>query len=135
VNLIFPDEGLVTQLGRILVLDVLYHLFTNNVTPDRDTVLADLTDATWTGYAPITQTFTDYTITGVAGHAGYAIAAPISFSNGSGSPVTTYGYYVTDSGETVLLAAARFDGAPLTIAAAGTLPVVPVWGDFSQLFS
>jgi len=133
MNLLFPDEGLVTQLTRILNGTVRYHLYTNNLTPDLDTVLGDLTEAAWTGYASVTKTFSDYTISGVAGHAGYAIAAPTSFSNGSGSPVNTYGYYVTDSGSTLLLAIARFDGAPLSIAAAGSLPVVPVWGDFSQL--
>lgn len=133
MNLLFPDEGLVMQLNRILTASVKYHLYTNNLTPTLATVLADLTEAAWTSYAAITQTWTDYTINGVAAHSGYALAPPIVFTNGSGSTVNPYGYYVTDTGVTKLLAIARFDGAPSPIVAAGTLSVIPTWGDFSQL--
>jgi hypothetical protein len=92
-----------------------------------------LTEAAWTGYASITRTWSDYTINGVAANAGYAIAAPITFTNSSGGTVNPYGYYVTDTGSTLLLAIARFDGAPTPILASGSLNVIPTWGDFSQL--
>jgi len=133
VDLIFPDDGLVEQLNRILTATVKYRLFTNNVTPALGDVVATYTEAAWTGYAAVSQTFSDFTINGVSGHNGFAIAPPISFSNSSGSPVNAYGYFVTNSGGTILLAVARFDSAPVTIANGGSTSVVPVWGDYSQL--
>lgn len=120
------------QLERILTSSVKYKLFSNNLTPDRDTVLGDITPATWTGSTGINQSWSDYTTNGVSSHNGYAIAPPIDWTNGSGGDVDVYGYYVTDTGATKLLAVARFDGAPVTIVDGGSLSVVPVWGDFSQ---
>lgn len=135
MDLIFPDDGLVEQLKRILNGTVKYHLFTNNVTPTLADTVATYTEASWTGYAAVSKTFTDYTINGVSGHNGFAIASPIAFSNTSGSSQNAYGYYVTDSGGTILLAAARFDSAPVSIPNGGSTSVVPVWGDYSQLSS
>lgn len=134
-GLAFPDPGLVWQLEQILTATVKYRLFTNNYTPTLSDVVGDYTEAAWTSYAAITQAWADFTINGVSGHNGFALAPPISFSNGSGSPVSAYGYFVTDSTGAILLAAARFDSAPVTIAAGGTALVVPTWGDFSQLSS
>jgi len=135
MDLIFPDAGLVEQLNRVLTGSVKYHLYTANVTPTRSTVLTDLdaSEASWTGYAAVTQTWTDYTINGVAAHNGYALAPPISFANTSGSTQNPYGYYVTNTGSTILLACARFDGAPTPILTGTSLLLVPVWGDFSRL--
>jgi hypothetical protein len=135
MDLLFPDDGLIYQLKSILSSTVNYHLFTNNVVPTLSTVLSGLTEAAWSGYAPIGQNWSDFTMNGVAGHNGYGIAPPITFSNSSGSPVTAYGYYVTDTTNTILLAIALFDSAPITIAAGGTWNVVPIWGDFSGLSS
>jgi hypothetical protein len=133
MNLLFPDQGLVEQISRILTAGVKYHLYTNNLTPTLATALVNLTEAGWTGYAAVTLDFTNFTINGVAGNSGYALASPITFTNSTGSTVNPYGYYVTDTAVTKLLAIARFDGAPSPILAAGSLNVVPVWGDFSQL--
>lgn len=135
MDLLFPDNGLVNQLSRILTPGVHFHLFTNNVVPTLSTTLAGLTEAAWTGYAVVSQAWSDFTINGVAAHSGYAIAPPIIFTNGTGAPVTAYGYYVTDNADAILLAVALFDAPPQTIAPAGTLSVVPTWGDFSQLSS
>jgi len=129
MQLLFPDEGLEEQLTRILNGTVRYHLFTNNIVPDADTVEADLTEAAWTGYASQALTFADYPISGVAAHKGYAIGTPLEFDNTSGGTVNPYGYYVTDGSSTMLLAIARFDGAPTPILDGGSLNVIPVWGD------
>lgn len=135
MDLIFPDAGLVEQLKRILNGTVKYRLFTNNLTPSLGDAIGAYTEATWTGYAAVSQTFSDYTINGVSGHNGFAIAPPVTFNNSGGSPQNAYGYYVTDSGNTILLASARFDSAPVVVPAGGSTQVVPVWGDFSQLAS
>lgn len=137
MNLLFPDVGLVEQLNRILTGSVHYHLYTANVTPTLATVLTDLnaSEAAWAGYAVATRTWSDFATNGVAAHNGYAIGTPISFLNTSGATVNPYGYYVTNTGDTILLACARFDGAPSPIVNGGSLLVVPTWGDFSQLSS
>jgi hypothetical protein len=135
MNLLFPDSGLVEQLKRVLTGSVHYHLYTNNLTPTLATVLGDFTEAAWTSYAVATRTWTDFATNGVAAHNGYALATPIAFLNTSGATVNPYGYYVTDTGDAILLACARFDGPPSPIVNGGSLLVVPTWGDFSQLSS
>lgn len=135
MDLLFPDQGLVYQLRQILTAGVKYHLYTNNVTPTLSTTLAALTEAAWGGYVALSQSWTNYTINGFTGHAGYALAPPITFFNTSGAPVTAYGYYVTDNANALLLAVARFDSAPITIPDGQSWNVVPTWGDFSGLSS
>jgi hypothetical protein len=135
VDLLFPDQGLVWQLNQILASGVNYHLFDNAVTPTLSTILANLNEASFSGYALIGITWSWYTITGVSGHQGYAIGSPLTWTNTGGSPVDLYGYYVTDTGNSLLLAAAAFDNAPLSVPAGGTCLVLPSWGDFSQLSS
>jgi hypothetical protein len=135
MDLLFPDAGLVAQLSKILSPGVIYKLFTNNFVPTLSSTLGSFTEASWTGYAAVAQNFSNFTINGVAAHSGYAIAPPISFLNSTGAPVQAYGYYVTDAAGTTLLACALFDSPPATIAPAGSLSVVPTWGDFSQLSS
>lgn len=135
MDLLFPDNGLVYQLNKILTAGVKYRLFTNNLVPALTNTLASVTEAAWAGYVSVSQDWTNFTINGVTSHNGFAIAPPIAFSNASGAPVTTYGYYVTDTANTVLLAIARFDSAPITIPDGQAQNVVPTWGDFSGLSS
>lgn len=129
---IYPDEGLIEQLEKILADGVEYFLFTNNVTPGKGTVLADLTPAGWTGSTAITLDTSDFATTGVTSHAGVALGAPISWTNGSGGDQTCYGYGVRNIAGTKLWAAARFDSAPITKADGESFTVVPIWGDSSQ---
>lgn len=128
---IYPDEGLTMLIARILNDTVTYHLFTNALTIDRATTLADMVEAAWSGYASVDQDDTNFTLTGVTGHTGFAIAAPITFANSSGTDQTAEGYYITDQAGTKLLAAANFDGGPVTVHDGDTLPVTPTWGDLS----
>lgn len=132
MNLIYADNGLVMQLERIWSPSVRYHLFYNNYTPTRATVLADLSEPGWASYASVLVDDTDIIASGVAANVGYVQAAPVIFTNTSGISVDCYGYYVTDSGNTKLLAAARFDSAPVSKANGESFVVIPVWGDFSQ---
>jgi hypothetical protein len=133
MDLVFPNQGLKEQLQRILTSGFNWRLFTNNITPTRSNVLSDFTEAIFSGYAPWFQQWTDFTLNGVSGNTGYAIAPPVAFSNSSGSDQQVYGYFVTDTGNTMVVAAARFDGAPVTIPNGSSIAVVPTWGDVSQL--
>lgn len=128
MNQVYPDEGLLPTLVRALPSDMWYWLFTNNVTPDQDTILSGLTADTTIGSIDVNGT--DFTLTGVAGHVARVVAPDIAFENTTGSPRSVYGYFASSaiasgapSGTIVL--AARFDSAPIAIAAGGFLPVTP----------
>jgi hypothetical protein len=132
---IYPNVGLVEQLTRILTSGVHYHLFVNNVIPDRTSTLigTPLTEAAWFGYVPIAKALGDFSITGVAGGVGFAIGMPFPFVNSSGGNQTAYGYFVTDVTNAILLAVARFDDAPETKVNGDSWIILPRWGDTSVL--
>lgn len=133
MNQIYPDQGLVMQILRIAKQGLTFGIFTNNHTVTRDTVLADLTEAAWTGYSAVVLDDTNFTISGVAAHNGYILSAVLSFLNGSGSDKSSYGYFITDNARTKLLAAANFDSPPIVKPTGDSFTVLPRWGDFSQL--
>jgi hypothetical protein len=128
---LYPDAGLVEQLRRIATGGLRFHLFVNNYTPALDANFGSIVEASFTGYAPVDLDETDFTASGVTGHVGFMLAAPISFLNSSGAPVDAYGYYVSDTGDAQFLAIARFDLAPITKADGESFIVVPTWADFS----
>jgi hypothetical protein len=128
----FPDEGLIKMLQLIAANNLKLHVFTNNITPSESSTLAGCTEAAWSGYAAITLSSGSWVSLGVSGHVG-ALAYPVcTFTNSSGSPVTAYGWYITDNGSTMLIAIGLFDGSPITIAASGTYSFIPTLGDLSQ---
>lgn len=131
---VYPDAALVPILRRFLVGDFHFHLFASPVTIDQSTTLAALlaAEATFTGYAVATVLATDFTSSSTSGHQGSVLAPAISFSNTSGSPQDIYGYFITDTTDAILIAAAAFDGAPISVANAGSYPVVPIFGSLSQ---
>jgi hypothetical protein len=101
---------------------VTVHLFDNNYTVVPATVLADVTEASYPGYAAINW------IPGLPSIVSPNIAqwAPQAFlfpSPSSGSPVDIYGFYVTFqsryAGGDKLMQGARFLGAPLTLTVGG----------------
>jgi len=129
----FPDQGLIKLLDLITVNDLKIHAFTNNITPSDSTVLSGLTEAAWTGYAAVTLTNANWVSLGVTSHIGTKVYPTVTFSNTSGSPVTTYGGYITDNAGTVLIAVWLWDSSPVTIAATtGTYSFIPTIGDLSQ---
>lgn len=133
------DNGLIGILQRVASLDFKYHLFTApTVAINQTLTLAGLSEVSGgIGYSEQTVNGSAFTLVGLAAGNGSIMAAPISFGTytGGGS-ISIYGYYVTDVGSTVLLAAANFDAAPIVVPNGGTFPVViPVLGDFSQYAS
>jgi hypothetical protein len=129
---VFPDDGLNQWLDRMIVGNLLFGLFTNNVTITRSTTWASaaLTEASWAGYSRVTVN--SGWVVSVVGHLGFAIGTPIAFANSSGSTVSPYGYFVLDSTGTWLMAAAQFDGAPVAIADGDSYVMVPSLGDLSK---
>lgn len=110
--------------AQLSLLDsFLWGLFTSNTTITESTVLTDLTEAAWTGYSR--QSATGWgSITLMPPR---QVAVPSSnptFSNTSGSAQSFYGWFVVDSGGTVLIAATNIgltsiaDGTTLQLGAA-----------------
>jgi len=133
---IHPDTSLVPMLKRIVAGGVNYHLFTNNITVDRDTVLGDFVEPVpGSAYSPITVDDADFALTGVATHRGSIIAPMIEFVPIGDYGESIYGYYATDSTDTDLLACANFDDAPIPWATGSSVPVLPIFGDTSRFAS
>lgn len=93
-------------------------LFTNNITPDEDTVIGDLTEATFPGYA---QAMLDYSAsTTIAAHVASLTPTAIVFTRAAGAGgEDVYGYGVLDSTGTYLLWAQRDPAAPLDMSIVG----------------
>lgn len=132
-NLIFPNTGLLIIANSAVVNlwpTTFWGLYTNNVTLSPATTWSSLVEAAWTGYAR--QVPASWTTNGIIANIAVQSANSITFTNSSGSPVTCYGYFVIVAAGPTLVAIEEFSGAPVTIAAGGTLTVNPVIGDFSQ---
>lgn len=130
------DNGLVGILQRFVAANLHYHLFSNSYAIVKGTMLFNLTEVSETGYAAVTVNGTSFTLAGLAADNGSLMAAPIGFGTNGGSSVDCYGYYVTDTSNSILYAAANFDGGAITVPNGAAFPVVvPVFGDFSQYTS
>lgn len=134
---IHPDASLIPLCKRLVYQDVHYHLFSNNITPDADTELADLTEySSGTGYAVQTVAAADFASEGVAAHIGTLMASPIAWTitPDAGNP-NCYGYYATDTTDTYLLACGRFDDAPVVLTSGGVISVTPIFASQSRFTS
>jgi hypothetical protein len=123
---VIPSEVLEGVLKNYVLAgsdSVTVGLFTNNFTPDKNTVLADFIEAAYSGYSPCDVDFAPALADGnewhmTPGHATFAAPS-------TGSPVDLYGIFVEWTppfGEDPLLFSMRFDTAPLSLAP-GDLPL------------
>ncbi len=96
-------------------------LFSTSVALSDSTVIGDLTEATFPGYAAVALTGGSWNAVTVTSHvASTSLTSPASFVYGTpGSPQTIYGAYITDSGNTTLLACWTFASGPYTVQNAG----------------
>jgi len=132
---IHPDVSLVPLLQRMVENGIKLHLFENDVTPDVDTDLVDFQEPDVNGYAAIAVAAAAFIFTGVDDNRGYVFASPVVFTTVDAGAQQVYGYYMTDDDDTILLACARFDGAPLTFNVSNPREVWPVMGDASRFDS
>jgi len=118
--LLVPDEGEVEILSRTLnksaTGDVVLRLYTNDETPDEDSVIGDFTDAAAAGYAPITLTGASWTIATVTNTTTASYAQQTFTFTGA---ETVYGYFITNSADDTLIYAERFTSAPFEIPSDG----------------
>lgn len=75
-------------------------LFVNDVIPNQNMVTADFTEPAWTGYAQ--QTLTWATPYANASAQAEMIAGSKTFISGSDADDNVYGFFVTDSGGTLI---------------------------------
>lgn len=136
MNQVYPDVALVNNMKRIVAADVHYHLYTNNYAVDRATTLGSLTEMTGgTGYATRLVLGADFTLSGVTSHLGNLSAPDISWVDTGGVGWDVYGYYVTDTTDTFLLACGTFDGGPIHVTAINPCVVTPKFADSSRFSS
>jgi hypothetical protein len=115
--------------------NVKIHLFSNNLTIIRTTVLGDLTEIAYPGYASITLSgAVDGGIDANNWDTWAWPTATFQATSAPGSPVTAYGYYVTDSGGTTLLWAENF-ATPQVFTLSGDGFTLPPTFSFGSLFS
>jgi hypothetical protein len=130
MKLEFADESLLDILAAISPgsgAGLFWKLFTNDFTPAVGNVLADFTfaSATW---AELQVAPAAFTITQLAGHQASIQANNIVFTNSGGSIVSVYGYAITNTAKTKIVAATRFDDAPIVMDLLAQLPVTPILG-------
>lgn len=129
---IYPNATLVEWLHRMLADGVNYHLYDNDFTPDQDTLLTDLNEASFAGYAPASKTLGDFQDIGVVNNNGLVMATPAAFSNTGGTDALVYGYYVTNGADDTLLAVGRFDITPTIVYAHDNFYLTTLFADFSK---
>jgi hypothetical protein len=96
-------------------------LFKNNIAVSKATVLANLTEATFAGYAAITLASVNWAAATVSGHLATSVdGVPHVFTRSTtGAGETEYGWYITDAGNTKLYACALFSTGPFTVTNSG----------------
>lgn len=109
--------------GRLNAVKVM--LFQNDITPSKQTLLADLVEATFDGYArsaAVTWGTVGQTSTGAAEVYG---DTKLFTSSGDTTPNTIYGFALVNTGGTAVEYAERF-ASPIPVSQTGiTVPVTP----------
>lgn len=112
--IVIPDEGKLFLLNQLIRQDVteifpfVLRLFQNDVTPDADTVRADLTESSFAGYLPVELVRADWTAPLISDDRAESVwgTTPVAFTPSSGSQFC-YGYFVTDIDDNFVLWAER----------------------------
>lgn len=103
-------------------------LFSNNVSVGATTVLSDLTEASFAGYAPASPA---WGAPGLSGTTAQIIPSPtnVDFSYSGGSTATVYGAYLTDAAGTALFGATTF-ATPFVFST--VVPVLKIYPVYTQ---
>ena len=137
MSLYVSDLGIAYQLAALIAKygadNLLLHLYQNNYTPTDSSVIGSFTEATFDGYA--SQTIATWSTPSVTAHVASSAAAPNVFTKSAGStPNSIYGYYVTDSANTVMYWAERDPDAPIPMTSTGNTYTVTVRDTQQSLF-
>jgi hypothetical protein len=131
-QLVRPNAGTKALIEAIAALtdyvDAKMHLFSNDFTPNADTVLGDFTEVVATGVAPQTITWSDgfYDANGIpVVSTGEVLFLQTAITDTD----VAFGVYVTNTAGDKLLWSARLDNAPFAFNEAGK--ALPVSGKMS----
>lgn len=133
MNLVQTNAGAlkVIQLALGTTPSIRCHLFDNNYSVVLATVLGDLTEASFTGYASVLPTWTAFAMVGA-----YATSTPtptnVDFVYSGGSTVTVYGTFFTDSASAYLLGASTFAAPFVFSTVITTLSIYPTYTQKSE---
>ena len=119
MNMILPDEGKQQWLDLLFLHSadgttptLAFRLYTVDISLTDATVLADFTQATFTGYTHLEIDRGDFGAASIVSHVAVAIyGTPLQFTCTGGSPQTVYGWYCEALDAGVCLAAQKFDTA------------------------
>lgn len=119
--LVVPNESEIRLLEYMLNVtpstNQVLHLFRNDVTPSDTTTIGDLAEVTAAGYAALTLTPTEWTITTDGDGAAYAQQPSQEFTLSAAD--TIYGYYITNTAGSILLWLQRAEFAPASFGTSG----------------
>ena len=117
-----PSTGLVPNVGEAKMLEhvlslaspenLVLHLYKNDVTPTSTMTLADYTEATFTGYAAVTLSSANWTVT-AGGQTSAEYNSGVAFTCSGTTNESIYGFYLTTANSSTLMWSERFDGAGL----------------------
>lgn len=126
-TLVVPAARKLTNLDAIAALAAYAtakaKLFSNDFTPNSQSVIGDFVESVVGGYAGITITWSDAFFDG----SGFAVVSSgeLLFIQTGAPNGTAFGVFLTDAAGTGLLASARFDAGGFNFTGAGTtLPVI-----------
>lgn len=131
---IIPDEGLARGLTWTLVngdtslVAWQVMVFVNDITPDANTVVADLVEPSWASYARVNIPPAGWSAPVITDHIATCTwgTDPVEFANVSSATQTVYGCALFDPAFNVLRFVQRFDvGDIRPIAAGESVLVVP----------
>ena len=119
-------DALAAIVGKAAAENLVLRLYTNDITPAEADTAASYTEATFTGYAAITLTAANWTVTeGAPSNASYA--QQTFTSSADQTPQSVYGYYFTRVTSGRIAWAERFPAGPYVIANNGdNIKVTPV---------
>lgn len=115
-----PNVGENIALGVLVnktaAQDLVLRLYQNNIVPADTDTAATYTEATFSGYAPITLTGSSW---GTPTNGSISYAQQTFTHNGGGTSNNIYGYYVTQVGSGILVYSERDPAAAFLIANLG----------------
>ena len=119
-----PSTGLVPNVGEAKMLEhilslatpenLVVHLYKNNITPSSTMTLADYTEATFTGYAAVTLSSANWTVT-AGGPTSAEYNSGVAFTCSGTTSESIYGFYLSTANSSTLIWSERFDEAPFVI--------------------
>ncbi len=129
--LVLPDQGLPDLLDWMIRRtggdppDLVFTLWTNDITPTQATVFTDLTRASFTGFFEMVMTRAGWTAPAIVSDQAVSTwkTAPTNWTL-TALPVTVYGWAAYNPGTLKLVIVERFD-TPRALAIGDTIGVLP----------